>query len=86
MKIYIKQSNGRTFHIPVPLSIAGFGCNLADFVIRVSKKYMSEQEQEYMDCIDFKKLSLSLKELKGYHGLKLVDVKTMNGEEVVITL
>ncbi|GLC30383.1 hypothetical protein [Clostridium omnivorum] len=86
MKIYIKQSNGRTFHIPVPLSIAGFGCNLADFIIRVSKKYMSEQEQEYMDCIDFKKLSLSLKELKGYHGLKLVDVKTLNGEEVVITL
>lgn len=86
MRIYIKQSNGRTFHIPVPLSIAGFGCNLADFVIRVSKKYMSAQEQEYMDCIDFKKLSLSLKELKGYHGLKLVDVKTLNGEEVVITL
>lgn len=86
MRIYIKQSNGRTFHIPVPLSIAGFGCNLADFVVRVSRKYMSEQEQEYIDCIDFKKLSLSLKELKGYHGLKLVDVKTMNGEEVVITL
>lgn len=86
MRIYIKQSTGRAFHIPVPLSIAGFGCNLADFVIRVSKKYISEQEQEYMDCIDFKKLSLSLKELKGYHGLKLVDVKTMNGEEVVITL
>lgn len=86
MRIYIKQSSGRTFHIPVPLSIAGFGCNLADFVIRVSRKYMSEQEQEYIDCIDFKKLSLSLKELKGYHGLKLVDVKTMNGEEVVITL
>lgn len=86
MRIYIKQSNGRTFHIPVPLSIAGFGCNLADFVIRVSKKYMSAQEQEYMDCIDFKKLSLSLKELKGYHGLKLVDVKTLDGEEVVITL
>lgn len=86
MRIYIKQSNGRTFHIPVPLSVAGFGCNLADFVIRVSKKYMSAQEQEYMDCIDFKKLSLSLKELKGYHGLKLVDVKTLNGEEVVITL
>lgn len=86
MRIYIKQGNGRTFHIPVPLSIAGFGCNLADFVIKISRKYMSEQEQEYMDCIDFKKLSLSLKELKGYHGLKLVDVKTMNGEEVVITL
>lgn len=86
MKIYIKQSNGRTYHIPVPLSIAGFGCNLANFVIRVSRKYMSEQEQEYIDCIDFKKLSLSLKELKGYHGLKLVDVKTMNGEEVIITL
>lgn len=86
MKIYIKQSNGKTFHIPVPLSIAGFGCNLADFVLKVSKKYMSKEQQEYMDYIDFKKLSLSLKDLKGYHGLKLVDIKTMNGEEFVIIL
>lgn len=86
MRIYIKQNNGRSIHIPVPLSIAGFGCHLADFVIRVSRKHMSKQQQEYMDCIDFKKLSLSLKELRGYHGLKLVDVKTTDGEEVVIVL
>lgn len=86
MKIYIQHNNGRHFFIPVPMCIASFACNISGFIIRLSEKYISEREREYINCIDFEKLGASLKYLKSYKGLKLIDIKTQEGYTVKIVI
>ncbi|MDP4143329.1 MAG: hypothetical protein Q8936_02430 [Bacillota bacterium] len=86
MRIYIKQGGHRGYHIPVPLSIASSCIRLADFILTKSKNHIPKEQLEYIDCIDFKMLAVSLKHLKGYKGLKLVDVKSAAGDEVRIIL
>ncbi len=86
MKIYIREKNGRRFFIPIPLSIAGVGCKIAAYVLEKSGKYLDDQQSDIVGCIDFDKLAKSLKYLRGYRGLKLVEVTSKNGEEVTIVL
>ncbi|MCB2307572.1 hypothetical protein LGL08_16180 [Clostridium estertheticum] len=86
MRIYIREKTGRKFFIPVPLSIAGAACKIADFVCKRVDKHIDAQTKEILDCIDFNELAKSLRYLKGYKGLKLVEVKSQEGDEVTIIL
>jgi hypothetical protein len=86
MRIYIKETGGKTFFIPVPLSVACFCLNFSSFIIKKSQKYIPESSMEYIDCIDFKVLSKSLRELKHYRGLELVNVQSSDGTIVKITI
>lgn len=86
MKIYIREKNGRRLFIPIPLSIAGIGCKIAAYVLEKTGKHLDNQQRDVIDCIDFDKLAKSLKYLRGYRGLKLVEVTSKNGEEVTIVL
>jgi len=47
------------------------------------KKYVKDED---LQNIDFKQLSKALDELKGYKGLKLVEVKEKDGDEVTIII
>lgn len=86
MRIYIREKTGRKFFIPVPLSIAGAACKIADFVLKRVDKHIDAQTKEILDCIDFDELARSLKCFKGYKGLKMVEVKSQEGDEVTIIL
>lgn len=86
MRIYIREKTGRKFFIPVPLSIAGAACKIVEFVFKRIDKHIDAQTKEILDCIDFNELSKSLKYLKGYKGLKMVEVKSKEGDEVTIIL
>lgn len=86
MRIYIREKTGRKFFIPVPLSIAGVACKIADFVLKRVDKHIDAQTKEILDCIDFDELARSLKHLKGYKGLKMAEVKSQEGHEVTIIL
>jgi hypothetical protein len=86
MRIYIREKNGRSFFIPIPLSIASLGCRIASYAIEKSGKHLNQQQRDIIDCIDFDELARSLKYLRGYRGLKLVEVTSKDGDEVTITL
>lgn len=86
MKIYIREKNGRRFFIPIPLSVASFGCQIASYVLEKCGDKLNEQQRDVIDCIDFHELAKSLKYLRGYRGLKLVEVTSSDGNEVTITL
>lgn len=86
MRIYIREKAGKRFFIPVPLCVAGLGCRIAAYAIEKSGKHISEQQRDIIDCIDFNELAKSLRHLKGCRGLKLVEVKTQDGDGVTITL
>ncbi|MEL7566246.1 MAG: hypothetical protein AAGU27_15365 [Dehalobacterium sp.] len=86
MRIYIKEKSGKRFFIPVPLSIAGLGCRIAAYAIEKSGKYLDQRQRDIIDCIDFDELARSIKYLRGYRGLKLLEVTSKDGDEVTITL
>ena len=86
MRIYIREKAGRKFFITVPLSIAGAACKIADFVFKRVDKHIDVQTKEILACIDFNELAKGLKHLKGYKGLKIVEIKSQEGDEVTIIL
>ena len=86
MRIYIREKNGKRFFIPVPLIIAGFGCRIAAYAIEKSGKHLDQQQRDIINCIDFDELAKSIRYLRGYRGLKLLEVTSKNGDEVTITL
>lgn len=86
MRIYIKEKSGKKYFIPIPLSIASLGCRIASYAIEKTGKNLNQKQRDIIDCIDFGQLARSLKYLRGYRGLKLVEVKSKDGEEVTITL
>ena len=48
--------------------------------------YVSDKQKEVLDCIDFKVLAKSIKVLKNYKGLKIIEVRSKEGEEVSIII
>lgn len=86
MKIFIKIGTGRRHKIPAPIPLMKFILGLSGFGTFVAKRIVKEEHRQYIECIDFKALGKSLDVLKAYKGLKLVDVKTGDGTEVVIRI
>ena len=81
MKIHIK-SGGRSFTIPVPLSLAlkFISKGRSDAEEKTEVEYEEEREQ-------LKELARGLKEAKKTWGhLTLVEVYSADGDEVIITL
>lgn len=84
MRIYIRQASGKHFFIPVPLSLAQFALRTGNFGMRIAKKYVDKDNLKYLECVDLKVLSKSLNLLREYKGMSIVEVKSSNGDEVVI--
>lgn len=83
MRIYVK-SGWKRFVIPVPFMFLRLGASILKSPWTI--KYIPEENRKYVDMIDFKQLLKCIGVLKGYSGLRIVEVKTKDGTEVVITI
>ena len=86
MKIYIKHGSGRRFKIPVPISMVKAFLGLGNFGLSFAKKYIPEEQRQYVDSIDLKELRKGIDVLKDYKGLTMVDVKAGDGSEVKVVI
>ena len=86
MKVYIRTSEGKKFRFPVPIALVRMGLGMGSICSSIAGRYVDEQTRKYIDAIDFKLLSQCIGDLKEYRGLKLVEVKSANGEEVTIVI
>lgn len=84
MRVYIKANNGMRFFIPAPLWVLKIGLNT--WIKDIIKKNLSDEQKQYIDYIDFRKLSRSIDLLKEYKGLTIVDIKAADGTFVNIRL
>lgn len=86
LKIYIKLPDGKSFKIPAPIIIVKAALGLGGFGVSIARRYIPEEQRQYIDCIDFRELRKGFDVLKAYKGLTLVEVKTKNGTEVTIII
>jgi len=88
MKVII-ESKGRKFKLYVPMFILTSGIRLTKFI---DKKYSTDDESDksiknsikYIDYIDINIIIDTIKELKNYKGLTLVEVRASDGTYVLI--
>jgi hypothetical protein len=86
MKIYVKLNNGRSFRIPAPLGLVKGLLGLGGFGVSIARRYIPEEQRQYVDCIDFDELSKGFDVLRDYKGLKIVEVKSQDGTEVTVVI
>ena len=86
MKVYIKTGEGKKIRVPVPLVLIRLGLSLGSIGAVIARNFVDEQTRNYLDAVDFGSLSHCFRDLKRYKGLRIVDVKSASGEEVVITI
>lgn len=83
LKVYVKLDSGRSFKILAPIGIVkvvlGFGVPFA-------RRYIPEEQRQYVDSIDFKELRKGIDVLRDYKGLTLVDIKAGDGTEVKVVI
>jgi hypothetical protein len=84
MRVYIKERAGRRFSIPVPLALANVAISIFVIWMKKSKKVKNNAELRQLETINFVELRHSLRYLRDYRGLKIVEVKSKNGDEVTI--
>lgn len=84
MRIYIKEKEGKTIRIPLPLWVLKLGCN--EKIISFAMKHTPEKDRKYVEGIDFQAFKEGIDILKNYKGLKIVDIKDSDGTEVSITV
>lgn len=86
MRIYIKTSEGKVLWFPLPISLVRFGLSFGDLGVGIAKKHVDEKTLKLLESIDYKLLGRVIADLKQYKGLRIIDVKSSNGEEVRITV
>lgn len=52
--------------------------------MKIAKRYVPEEQRQYIENIDLRELRKGFDVLRDYKGLKLVEVKSMDGTEVTI--
>ncbi|MCR3761407.1 hypothetical protein KYB31_20750 [Clostridium felsineum] len=83
MRVYVKNNNIR-FIIPVPNFLIRFSMNFLSKPSIIEK--IPKENRKYVEMIDFKELYKCIDLIKEYKGLRIVEVKDKNGNEVSITL
>lgn len=79
MRVIVK-SGGHKYFIPVPLCLGGI-------VIKIAMKFGCKETLTPHQQKEILKLFKAIKKsLKGYRGLKIVEVKDATGEEVTIII
>ena len=84
MRVYIKTNEGRVLRFPTPLWLVSAALGFGKFGTSIAKRYVPENEQQYLDVVDFHELRKGFSILKEYKGLKLVEIKSSDGTEVTI--
>ncbi|WP_406770756.1 hypothetical protein [Candidatus Clostridium stratigraminis] len=86
VRVYVKLSSGRSFKVPAPIGFVKAMLGLGSLGVNIAKRYIPEDQKQYVECIDFKELRKGLNVLKEYKGLRLVEVKAQDGTEVRIII
>lgn len=86
MRIYVKEVNGVKLSIPFPLPLMVFMVRHSKGIISRAMKSSNKEAVDYIDCVDYEQLACALEELKEYKGLKLVEITSKNGDEIVIEI
>lgn len=86
MKIHIKDPSGKKITLPIPTKLLILGLDITPYIMKKTSGYVSDKQKEVLDCIDFKVLAKSIRVLKNYKGLKIVEVRSKEGEEVSIII
>lgn len=84
LKIYIRLNSGKSFKILAPIILIKAALSLGGFGVYVGRRFINENQRQYIDCVDFRKLKASFNVLKAYKGLKIVEVKCKDQTEVTI--
>ena len=84
MRVYLKIKNHRNFSIPIPMPMFIFRLGLSSFVKRQIVEHCDKETRKYLEAIDFEAIYKSIRGLKDYKGLRLVEVKAGDGTEVTI--
>lgn len=86
MRIRVREVNGVKLSIPFPLSLMVFMVRRCKGMLITTVKSKNRKAIEYLDYIDYEQLANAIEELKEYKGLKLVEIKSENGDEIVIEI
>ncbi len=86
MRIHVREVNGVKLSIPFPLSLMVFMLKRCKGIIASTAKGIDSRAVNYIDYVDYEQLAIALEELKEYKGLKLVEIVSENGDEIVIEI
>ena len=86
MKIYVKLNNGGRLKIPAPIGLVKAAIGLGGFGVLIARRFIPEEQRQYIDCVNFKELRKGIDVLKDYKGLKIVEVKSGDGPNVTIVI
>lgn len=86
MRVYIRTAEGKKVRFPVPIGLIRFGLSVGSVGVKIARRFVDDQTRNYLDVVDFKMLSHCINDLKRYKGLRIVDVKFANGEEISVTI
>ncbi|EYE89407.1 hypothetical protein Q428_02625 [Fervidicella metallireducens AeB] len=59
---------------------------MASLGINIAKPWVDKEKKQYLECVDFRLLRKSIKELSKYKGVTLVSVKSSEGDDIEIKL
>jgi hypothetical protein len=86
LRVYVRLNNGRRLKIPVPIGLVKVALSFSSLGVSIAKRYIPEEQRQYVEYIPFKELKKSLDVLRSYKGLKIVEVKNGDGTEVTIII
>lgn len=86
MRIYIRTNEGKVIKLPAPMWLVKGALGFGNVGIRIAKKYVPAESQQYIDMVDLHELKKGFNILKDYKGLKLVDIKSSDGTIVEIVI
>lgn len=86
LKIYIKLNNGKSFKIPAPIILVKAALSFGGFGVSIARRYIPENQKQYIDCIDFRELKKGFDVLRNYKGLTIVEVHASDGTDVTIII
>jgi hypothetical protein len=86
MKIRIKTNDGKNIRIPAPLWLVKAALGFGTVGLKIAKKYAPEDSLQYLDMVDLHELRKGFGVLQDYKGLKIIDIKSSDGNEVEIII
>lgn len=87
MRISIKEKgNDKTINIPIPMWLATICIKHAGSIAKIKSKEIDPKAKEVINSIDFPLIAKNFKDLKKYKGLRIVDVREKDGDEVIIEI
>lgn len=87
MKIRIREKNSdKSINVTIPMWVFTSSIKHVKLITRISAKGIDPKRMAIINSIDFKLIARNFKDLKKYKGLRIVEVKEKDGDEVIIEI